>query len=417
MYFNQPFITKKEISLVKKKLVEKKLSKFIGTLTNDTKKILSYSSLEIKNKLPEPSFLGGVEVRGCEYLISNITKRKYSILFNSASSALYSAIKSLGLPSKSKIVVPAVSFSATISAVVAANHIPVICDIDKTTTMSVDSLNEILNKFEIKAVIFVQWCGNQGNIKNIAKLCYKNGIKLIEDSSQATLTRTSHGKYNGTFGDIGIYSFNEPKNLSSGEGGVAVSNNKIYSKAMRLTRNHAEAYQYFKDYNKFKNHISPGYNFRPTEYCAAIIRSQINRRSIINKYRIKNNLMIQKKLKNLLIPICSYKEYIPYSAGYFLSSDWKISKFQLAKILQKRGFSMFTGYPIEHWQLFNDITKKHNLRFLKYYSDKFVCFFQIGFPVSKKNIDDLCNEIIKIFNNQNKYLKISQNKVFSIGRK
>ena len=55
MYFNQPFITKK-ISLVKKKLVEKKLSKFIGTLTNDTKKILSYSSFEIKNKLPEPSF-------------------------------------------------------------------------------------------------------------------------------------------------------------------------------------------------------------------------------------------------------------------------------------------------------------------------------------------------------------------------
>ena len=45
---------------------------------------------------------------------------------------------------------------------------------------------------------------------------------------------------------------------------------------------------------------------------------------------------------------------------------------------------MFTGYPIEHWQLFNDITKKHNLRFLKYYTDKFVCFFQIGFPVSKK---------------------------------
>ena len=78
---------------------------------------------------------------------------------------------------------------------------------------------------------------------------------------------------------------------------------------------------------------------------------------------------------------------------------------------------MFTGYPIEHWQLFNDITKKHNLRFLKYYTDKFVCFFQIGFPVSKKNIDELCNEIIKIFNNQNKYLKISQNKVFSIGRK
>ncbi len=417
MSSNKPFITENEIKSVNKKLLEKKLSRFIGTLTDDTKKILSLSSIKIRHNLPEPSFLGGEEVRECEYMISKITGRSYSILFNSASSALFTAIKSLGLPDKSKIAVPAVSFSATISAVVAANYIPVICDIDSTSTMSIKSLKESLEKFNIKAAIFVQWCGNQGNIKEVSNFCRKKNIKLIEDSSQATLTKTSHGKYNGTFGDIGIFSFNEPKNLSAGEGGAAISNNKILSKSMRLTRNHAESYQYFDDHSEFKNHIFPGYNFRPTEYCASIIKNQIKRRNNINKYRISNNLLMTKILKNILVPICSYKNYIPYSSGFYLSDKWKISKYQLASILQKKGFSIFTGYPIEHWDLFKGYAKKTTLSNLDFYKKNFICIFQIGYPISEKEIKSLSRNIVNIFDNQNNYYKTSNIKKFSTGRK
>lgn len=417
MFYNSPFITNKEISSVNKSMRSKSLSKFVGTLTSETKKYLIFDSFKARKNLPNPNYLGGPNVRECEFISSKITKSRYSVLFNSASSALFSAIKSLGLKNKSKIVVPAVSFSATISAVVAANYTPVICDIDESGTMCPKFLKKLLKKQKIQAVIFVQWCGNQGNISEIARVCKSNKKKLIEDSSQATFTKTEKNKFNGTHGDIGIFSFNEPKNLSSGEGGMAITNNQTIAKSMRLTRNHGEAYQLFKDYSKFKKYFFSGYNFRPTEYCAAIIKEQIKRRHEINNFRIRNYKKIVKETKNILIPLCNYKNFVPYSGGFYLNSNWKINKYQLSKILSDKGFNIFTSYPIEHWNLFRHLSKKSHLNNINYYENNFICVFQIGFPVSIKEINSLCKEIKKIFYNQEQYLRIKELKNFNIGRK
>lgn len=417
MFFSQPYITKNELISINKTIKKKFLSKFVGTLTKDTKKYLNINSIEARKNLPIPNFLGGPMVRECEYRTSIITGSKYSVLFNSASSALLASIKSLGLKRKSYIAVPAVSFSATISAIVAADYIPVICDIDASTTMCPNSLLKAINKFNIKAVVFVQWCGNQGNIFEVARICKKNKIKLIEDSSQATLTKTSKNKYNGTFGDIGVFSFNEPKNLSSGEGGMAITNKQKYAKSLRLTRNHGEAYQVFKDYDSLKKHFFSGYNLRPTEYCAAIIIEQIKRRNKINLYRIKNYKKILEETKNIFHPICNYKNYTPYAAGFFLNPSWKIDKFQLSKILFDKGYKIFTSNPIEHWMLFKGISKKLNLKNLNFYKKNYICFFQIGYPVNLRNIVSMTDEIKKIYKNQHKYLKIKRNYEFNTGRK
>ena len=417
MFNSKPYITNNELISVNKTLKKKFLSKFVGTLTKDTKNYLNLQSNEAVKNLPTPNFLGGPLVRECEFRASIITGSKYSILFNSATSALFASIKSLGLKSKSPIAVPAVSFSATISAVVAANYVPIICDIDTTSTMCPNSLLKAINKFNVKAVLFVQWCGNQGNIYEIAKICKSKKIKLIEDSSQATFTKTTQNKYNGTYGDVGIFSFNEPKNLSSGEGGMAITNKQIYAKSLRLTRNHGEAYQVFKDYTKYKKHFFSGYNFRPTEYCAAIIIEQIKRRNKINSFRVKNFRKLLKDTKDILNPICNYDNYIPYAAGFYLNPSWKIDKFQLSKILFDKGFKIFTSNPIEHWMLFRGISKKLSLKNLNFYKKNYICFFKIGYPVNIKNIESMTDELKKIHKNQNKYLKTKRNYEFITGRK
>jgi len=178
----------------------------------------------------------------CEYL-----GIKYAIATNSATSALHTALLSLGVGRGDSVEVPDVTFSATASSVYMANATPHLVDIDEYYTMK---------PCHGKYAIPVHLHGQPADLDNIR--CEY----IIEDCSQA-IGAEYKGRKVGTIGDFGVFSFNVWKHISSGEGGMLVTNDDELARKARLIRNHGEVCSEVL-----------GYNYRMPELCGAVLLPQ-----------------------------------------------------------------------------------------------------------------------------------------------
>jgi dTDP-4-amino-4,6-dideoxygalactose transaminase len=412
-----PWITDLEKTNVLSALDEANLSGFSGTLTpGQLGDLKIFSANAINSSI---AFLGGKLVRECEYKIAEICNSKYCILMNSATSALMAGIAALDLPPKSLIGLPTVSFSATIAAVIAAGHQPVYVDIDATCTADPRHLKEVISSRSIKAFIFVQWAGNGKNLNAVEEICNNHNIFLIEDSSQATMTESPDGRFNGSVGSLGIFSFNGPKNLSSGEGGCIITNDPDIAFYSRLTRNHGEAALISPkevDLNRFK----VGLNLRPTEITAALALSQLSRRHELHNLREKNFKFLCDSLSGILDAVDGSKEQKPYCGSFFLSSDQKGLKAALLEEASKQGIPLFGNYPLEHWEIgasFGENIDLQDFPGTLFYLERYVGIFSIAYPNLEENMSYLAGEIKRILDAMPVNLEIKErSKSFNIGR-
>ena len=411
-----PWITDIEKDNVLATLDEANLSGFSGTLIPEQVDDLKISSMDAVNS--DTAFLGGKLVRKVEKEIAEICGSKYCILMNSATSSLMASIVALGLPKNSLIGVPTVSFSATVAAIIASGHEPVYVDIDKTCTASPGALSSTLSLTDLQAFIFVQWAGNGKNLNHIAKICHDSKIPLIEDASQATLTQNRDGKFNGTVGNCGIFSFNGPKNLSAGEGGCVITDDQDIAFYSRLTRNHGEAALISREKIDLKR-FKVGFNLRPTEITAFAL-AQISRREELHSLRAKNFEYLCKKLKGYITPVQDSEDYLPYCGAFFLSSEKKGLKQAFLKEANKSGIPIFGNYPLEHWeigQFFNSSINLINYPGTEYYLERYLGVFSIAYPNDKKEMDQLSQNIKEILDDMPSILPDDpREQIFNIGR-
>jgi len=412
-----PWITDLEKTKVLSVLDEANLSGFSGTLTPDQLSDLRMVSADAPDS--STAFLGGKLVRECEREIAEICNSKYCVLMNSATSALMAGIAALDLPPKSLIGLPTVSFSATIAAVVAAGHQPVYVDIDDTCTADPRYLKEVIADRSIKAFIFVQWAGNGKNLNAVERICNEYGVLLVEDSSQATMTESPDGRFNGSVGDLGIFSFNGPKNLSAGEGGCIITNDSDIAFYSRLTRNHGEAALIALeqlDLNRFR----VGFNLRPTEITAALALSQLERRHELHNLREENYEYLCNSFKGFLDPVDGSKSQKPYCGSFFLSSEQKDLKIALIEECSRQGIPLFGNYPLEHWEIGASFGSDVDLKDFPgtlYYLKRYIGIFSIAYPNSKVNMRYLAEKILSILDEMPENLEIKErSKSFNIGR-
>ena len=396
---NVPWITSTELELVEDTLKRSNLSGFSGTLLpSQIPDLFLPSSLATS---AGAAYLGGEGVRDAEHRISDLIGVEYCVLMNSATSALMASIVALGLPKGSMIAVPTVSFSATVAAVIQAGHFPVYVDIDKSTTLSLDSLEKAVTEKEVSAVVFVQWCGNPGNLRAVEKFCESKGILLVEDSSQATLTTLEGGEiWNGTLGICGVFSFNGPKNISAGEGGCVVTDSEEIAAYCRLTRNHGEAALVAND-RLDKNRYLVGCNFRPTEITAALVLGQISRRVELHGLRRKNLEVLAEGLKEYLDPVDGLMDTDPYCGGFFLKDRRQRLKDYLLAISAQRNVPIFGNYPLEHWEIgrfFGSSININDYPGTNHYWQYYLGFFSIAYPNRALEMEQLATEICSLLN-------------------
>lgn len=146
----------------------------------------------------------------------------FAVALNSCTAGLFLALAARGIGKGDEVIVPTWTFAATAHVVLWNGAVPVLCDVDKETlNIDVEQAARLINK-KTKAILPVHFAGYPCDMERLGALARKHRLALIEDAAHAIGTRYS-GKLIGSFGDVAVFSFYATKNLSCGEGGMAVS--------------------------------------------------------------------------------------------------------------------------------------------------------------------------------------------------
>src|SRR5690242_1792996 len=188
---------------------------------------------------PGENFLGGKKIKEFEEKFSTKIGTKYAIAFNSATSALHAAIVAVGVNPGEEVIVPPYTFTSTATSSLMHNAIPVFSDVKKDIyCLDSSKLQNVLSPLS-KAIIPVHLFGHACDMDEIMQFAKKNNLRVIEDCAQSP-----GGKYKnrnlGTIGDCGIFSFQESKNIMTGEGGMLLTNDENIANIARMVRNHGE---------------------------------------------------------------------------------------------------------------------------------------------------------------------------------
>ncbi|RKX93175.1 MAG: DegT/DnrJ/EryC1/StrS family aminotransferase, partial [Spirochaetes bacterium] len=261
-----------------------------------------------------PNFYGGKEVQSLEKEWAEYFGVKYAIAVNSCTSGLYCAVGAIGVEPGDEIIVSPYTMSASATAPLIFNAIPVFADIEEEYfCLDSEAVEKVISS-KTRAIIVVDIFGQPYDVKKINRIAKKYGLYIIEDCAQAPYAKYKN-KFAGTLADIGVFSLNCHKHIQCGEGGIVVTNNRKLAERIRLIRNHAEAVVKDRRIKDISNMI--GFNFRMTELEAAVARCQLKKLDRFVKQRVKNCNYIYSQLKDIsaikIPPVregCSHVYYI-----------------------------------------------------------------------------------------------------------
>jgi dTDP-4-amino-4,6-dideoxygalactose transaminase len=194
----------------------------------------------------------------------------YAAALSTGTAAIHLALKAVGVGAGDIVFCPSLTFSATANPIVYQNATPVFIDSDyETWNMNPTLLEKAFDKYpQVKAVLVVHLYGLSADMDKIVEICKNHHVPLIEDAAESLGTKYK-GKYTGTFGDFGIFSFNGNKIITTSGGGMLVSNNEERIAKTRFwatqSRDKAPHYQ----------HSELGFNYRMSNVVAGIGRGQL----------------------------------------------------------------------------------------------------------------------------------------------
>jgi len=203
-----------------------------------------------------------------EQKIANYVGMEYAVAVTSGTVALYLAVLSLNLKKGSLIAVPNLTMVATINAILWAGHVPVIVDTDDDLCLSLDSLKKA---DKVSALMYVPLNGKSGNSVEIKNYCTEKQIHLIEDSAHALGSKYENLKNCGSIGDLSVISFTPHKIITTGQGGMVLTNNSDYYNFLIQIK----SFNRTKDKSDF--HEGFGLNFKFTDLQATIGVSQFSK--------------------------------------------------------------------------------------------------------------------------------------------
>ena len=292
-------------------------------------------------------FCGGENIKELERLFRNYHNTKYAIIFNSATAALHAAVVACDVKPLHEIVTTPYTFTSTATCAFMANAIPLFSDI-KPDTFNIDPkgiAEKLIYPNSIQALIPVHIFGNPADMDEIMEIANTYDLKVIEDCAQAPGAKYK-GKKVGTIGDCGVFSLTETKNITSGEGGVLITNNEHIADIAKLVRNHGEAIMENMKERSYNTSIL-GYNYRMTEIDAAIGIEQFKKLDKFNNIRRKLVNYLNKNLKDIegiTIPMV-YKGNTSSNYTYALKYDnKKMSRDKLVDKLNNLGIPFGKGY-------------------------------------------------------------------------
>lgn len=221
---------------------------------------------------------------------------KYALGVSSGSAALKVAIESLNLPKGKEIITQCFTFVATVEAIEEAGFKPVLCEIDKTLNIDINDLERKITKDTV-AILPVHMMGSSARIEEIIKIAKEKNLKVVEDNCQST-GASYKGKKLGTFGDLGCFSFDYVKVMTTGEGGMVVTDNEELYKQAEYYHDHGHPHLPGIGRGEEKR-MRKGFNFRMNEIQGALGLVQLKKLPYIIERQKENKRKIKEEIKNI----------------------------------------------------------------------------------------------------------------------
>jgi perosamine synthetase len=364
--------------------------------------MIKFSKLEINNQdiktvgriLKSGWITHGQYTSEFEREFANFTKSKYAVTVSSCTAALHLSCIASDFKKGDEILLPAQTHTATAHAIEYCGAKPIFIDVEELTgNIDINILKKKITK-KTKGLIIVHMAGYPCNMTEILKICRSYKIKLIEDCAHAVGT-TFKNKHVGNFGITGCFSFYPTKQITTGEGGMVITNNKkIYKKIKAL-----KAFGYSKDLKERKipgdyDVKYLGYNFRMTDFQAALGLSQLK--------RYKKNLKLRKKVAKYYCQLLAKSKLVKFekfssSCSYFIFQIFvKKRNFILEQLRNNKiGLSIHYKKPVSSMSYYK---KKYRLNNDNYFNAIEYGNQNISLPnypkLKKSEIKKICNVIL-----------------------
>ena len=297
----------------------------------------------------------GPKCNELETLFCNALNVKYGLAVSSATSALHLAMLALEIGPGDEVIVPSLTFAASANCVKYVGAKVVFADVVGLHDLNIDPDDierKITNK--TKAIIPVHYGGFPCDMDRIIQIAKKCNLKVVEDASHGPLSEYK-GKKLGSFGDIACFSFFSNKNLSTGEGGMFISNNEKYYNKAKLLRSHGMTTM---SYERAKGHATVydietlGYNYRLDDIRASIgvvqfgkLQSDFEKRAVIRKHYIE----MLSEIKEIVVPFADNSNYVSnYIMPIVLKESSSEKRDALREYLHENGIQTSIHYPAIH---------------------------------------------------------------------
>ncbi|NLN78281.1 MAG: DegT/DnrJ/EryC1/StrS family aminotransferase [Armatimonadetes bacterium] len=237
--------------------------------------------------------VGGTRVPEFERKFAEYQGAKFGVCVPNGTISLLVALQAVGVKAGDEVIVTPYTFIASASAIVQANAIPVFVDVDLETFNIDPKQIEAAITDKTKAIMAVHIGGLPADMDAIMEIARKHNLKVIEDAAQAHgASWNGHGV--GSIGDIGSFSFQASKNLTSGEGGIVTTNDQDIADIAWSIHNVGRVKG-----GAWYEHLVLGCNYRMTEFQAAILLNQMKKLDAETKLRNENGLYLDKRLSKI----------------------------------------------------------------------------------------------------------------------
>lgn len=294
---------------------------------------------------PDPDFYGGLQIQRTEQAYADYFGARFAVTTNSATTALHAAVAACGLGPGDEVIVPPFTMTASATAILMQNAVPVFADIHpQTFCLDPEAVRYAITP-RTRAIMMVDLFGQPAHWDEIWTLAREYNLRVIEDAAQAANARY-RGRLAGTLGDVSVLSLNYHKVIHCGEGGVILTSDPELAERARLVRNHGEAVVGEFGLSNIANTF--GSNYRMTEIEAAIARCQLERLPELFVHRERLATYLSRRLRDMPSITVPHIESNVTSAYYMyavkLHPELGVSRCTFVRALNAEGIPFGGGY-------------------------------------------------------------------------
>jgi len=233
----------------------------------------------------------GPKTKKFEQDFSEFVGAKYSLAVNSATAGLHLGLEAMGVGPGDKVITTVHTFTATAEVIRYMGADPIFVDIEGDSfNIDCDAVEQaLIGNPEVKVILPVHYAGQAANMTKIMSLAKRYNVKVMEDAAHA-IPSTHNGHMIGTFGDITVYSFYANKTITTGEGGMIVTNNDDYAKRIGCMRLHGISKDVFDRFTSTKPSwhyevVAPGFKYNMTDIAASLGLHQLKKAWLLQERR------------------------------------------------------------------------------------------------------------------------------------